>query len=338
MQIQFTAENDCGHPQYHVPIAPTAKHTLCSGSEHRHHDHHHYHTPETALATAPARQRQYRALWVSFLLSFVMMMVELVAGWFGGSLLLLSDAIHMLSHILALGIGLLAMKIAARPCGAHLPFGLYRIEVLGALINGASLALLSLWIIFEAVERILNPLAISSRELIIVASLGLVVNLVSAFLLHRAGQEDLNSKGALYHLVADAISSVIVLVGGAVYSVTGWVTVDPVLSVLVSLVVGKWSIGLLREAVSILLERKPDHINLTLLNTALCQEFPQIRQIHDLHVWEITTNYVCFSAHFVLDDMLISETHVLRTSIASRLQQDFGIGHAVLQFESRDVY
>ncbi|MFZ4985733.1 MAG: cation diffusion facilitator family transporter [Blastocatellia bacterium] len=335
MQVQVAREYNCEHPQYHVPITLAAIHVKCAGGEHHRSEHHIRPNGDPTAATVSVRRRQYRALLTSFILSIVMMLVELVASWIGGSLLLLSDAIHMLSHVVALGIGLLAVRIAARPCGAHLPFGLYRVEVLGALVNGASLALLSLWIIFEAVERILNPVVISSGELIAVASLGLVVNVVSAFLLSRAGAEDLNSNGVWYHLVADAISSVIVLIGAILYSFSGWVIVDSALSILVSLIVGKWSLGLLKDATAIMLERKPDHIDLALLDSTLCRAFPEIQHIHDLHVWEITTNYVCFSAHFVLDDMLISETHSLRMAIADRLRHDFGIGHSVLQFESR---
>lgn len=262
-----------------------------------------------------------------------MMVIEFAAGWISGSLMLASDAVHMLSHVAALGISLLAVKLAHRACGEHLPYGLYRLEVLAALLNGIGLAAFSLWIVYEGIERLVNPVAISGRELLVVAIGGLLVNLLTGLILFRAGLEDLNTRGAWLHMLADAASSVVIVLGAIAIIFTGWPLIDPLLSILVALVVAKWSYGLLRDAVMILLERKPDHINLQELQSCLLREFPEIRDIHDLHVWEITSHYHCFSAHIVLDDVKLSETHPLRAAIAGTLKKHFGIGHAVIQFE-----
>ena len=329
----FTASTTghCEHPQFHGPLPEN--HHVCQG-EGAGHTHHHQHYLQHHQAGVAIRPRQRRALTISLLISLFMMLVESVVGWVSGSLMLLSDAIHMLSHVLAIGVGLLALRLAAQPCGEHLPFGLYRLEVLGALLNGLGLAGFSGWIIYEGVERLVNPVTISGNEIALVAGLGLVVNLVSVVVLHRAGVEDLNTKGTWYHLLADALSSVIVLIGALVFLQTGWAAIDPILSILVALLIGRWAFGLLHEAMSILLERKPEHIDLTELKRHLNDDFPEIRHIHDLHVWEITTHYICLSAHVVIEDRQLSETHQLRTMIAARLRQHFGIGHAVIQFES----
>ena len=244
-----------------------------------------------------------------------MMCVEFVAGWGLGSLMLISDAVHMLSHAVALGVSLTAIILARQQLGEHFPFGLYRIEVLAALLNGLGLAALSLWIVYEAILRIIHPVTVASRELMIVAVLGLLINAITAALLIRAGHEDLNTRSAVLHLMADGFSSVVIVMGAVVLAYTGWALIDPVLSIIVALIVGHWSFGLLREASLILLERKPDHLNLREIETRLLTEFAAIKNIHDLHVWEITTHFHCLSAHIVLDDLRLSETKIGRAHV-----------------------
>lgn len=323
-------KRDCRHPQSHAPIIPETDH---GHDDHHHggHHHHHHHHPEYQVQAH--RPKQQRALWICLVLSLAMMVIEFVAGWWSGSLMLASDAIHMLSHVAALGISLMAIKLANRQCGDHLPFGLYRLEVLAALLNGLGLAAFSLWIVLEGIDRLRKPIGISGQELLIVALLGLAVNVVTAVLLFRAGMEDLNTRGAWLHMLADGMSSVVVVVGAVIIVLTGWRAIDPLLSILVALVVAKWSWGLLSDAGMILLERKPDHIDLDELEAHLFSAFPEIRDIHDLHVWEITSHYFCLSAHIVLDDVKLSDTQRVRAAIAEALRTQFGIGHAVIQFE-----
>lgn len=324
--VALSRENRvCPHPQSHAPLTPDT----CHGHHtHDHiHDHHHHHHGQAH------RPQQQRALWLCLILTLGMMVIEFIAGWISGSLMLASDAVHMLSHVAALGISLIAIKLASRQCGDHLPYGLYRLEVLAALLNGLGLAAFSMWIVYEGIERLLNPVHISGHELVMVATMGLIVNVVTAVILFRAGMEDLNTKGAWLHMLADGVSSVVVVLGALVIVFTGWRAIDPLLSILVALVVGKWAWSLLRDAAKILLERKPDHINLTELEAHLLRAFPEIRDLHDLHVWEITSHYCCLSAHIVLDDMKLSDTQRVRAAVAEDLRKHFGIGHAVIQFE-----
>jgi len=279
------------------------------------------------------RPHQRRALFFCVLLTAMMMVSEFVAGLLTGSLMLISDAIHMLSHATALGISLLALLLAQRSTGDELPFGLYRVEILAALLNGIGLAGFSLWIMYEAVLRILHPVAILGPAMTAVALIGLAVNLATAVILGKSGLEDLNTKSAFLHMLADTFSSVAIVVGGLMISLTDWIIIDPLLSLVVAGVVVRWSWELLRDSTLVLLERAPDHLCWQDVREKLLQEFTEIKNLHDLHVWEITSQLTCLSAHLVLDDMRLSEAHHLQVRVAEYLQHQFGIGHVVLQLE-----
>ena len=279
------------------------------------------------------RPHQRRALFFCVLLTAAMMVVEFVAGLLTGSLMLVSDAIHMLSHAMALGVSLLAIIIAQRETGDELPFGLYRVEILAALLNGIGLAGFSIWIVYEGILRILVPIPILGPTMTVVALVGLAVNLATAVILIKSGLEDLNTKSAFLHMLADTFSSVAIVLGGITISFTDWVIVDPILSMVVAVLVAKWSWSLLRDSTLILLERKPDHLNLKDMQERLMQEFPEIKNVHDPHLWEITSQFVCLSAHIVVEDMKLSETNGIRSKVTEQLLRQFGIRHVVLQLE-----
>lgn len=279
------------------------------------------------------RSQQRRALLFCVVLTTAMMIVEFAAGWLTGSLMLISDAIHMLSHAGALGISLFALLLAQRATSDELPFGLYRIEILAALLNGLGLAGFSFWIMYESLLRILHPVMVLGPAMTAVACIGLAVNLATAVILRRAGVEDVNTKSAFFHMLADTFSSAAIVAGGLVLSFTDWVLIDPLLSMVVAGVVVTWSWDLLRTSTLILLERKPDHLHWHAIQADLRQEFAEIKNIHDAHVWEITSQLTCLSAHIVLEDMQLSKAHRLQTRIAEYLQRQFGIGHVVLQVE-----
>ncbi len=279
------------------------------------------------------RPQQRKALMISVALTTGMMIVEFIAGLLTGSLMLISDAIHMLSHATALGISLLAVVLAQKKVGEHFPFGLYRVEILAALFNGIGLAGFSVWIIYEGIVRMIDPVAILGPELTAVAIVGLAVNLTTAVILRRAGLEDLNTKSAFLHMLADTFSSAAIVVGGIIIVLTDWFIVDPILSMVVALLVARWSWGLLRDSVLILLERKPDTIDSAKLQRGLKQEFPEVRDVHDVHIWEITSAFVCLTMHVVLDDMKLKEANKVRSRMTEYLQQQFGVGHSVIQIE-----
>lgn len=273
-------------------------------------DHGHCHHHDIGIH----RPKQRRALTLCVILTASMMLIEFIAGWFTGSLMLISDAIHMLSHAMALGLSFLAIILAQKKVSERFPFGFYRVEILAALLNGIGIAIFSGWIIYEAIQRIINPIVILSAELTIVAVLGLAVNLTTAFILHKAGAKDLNTKSAYLHMLADTLSSVAIVIGGGIIYFTDWFIIDPILSMVVAGIVAKWSWELLRDSTLIMLERTPDHIEIKEVEKDLKQKFPEINDIHDIHIWEVTSHFICMSIHPVFFKSLKSSCVTMRSS------------------------
>jgi len=301
---------------------------------HSSHEHEHEHG-DSADCALHARNASRRALQLAFALTCAMMLAELAGGYWTGSLMLLSDAAHMASHALALALAYAAAELARRAAGGRAHFGYYRIEILGALLNGVGVLAFTAWIGWATWQRLRAPVEVQGAQTTAIAALGLVVNLVTAWILARGGARDLNTRGALLHLVADTLSSLAVVVGGALLWATGWNAIDPLLSVLVALLVLHWSYGLLREALGVLLELAPRGIDATEVRTAIAQSNPRVLDVHDLHVWEITSGYVCLTAHVVVGDAALSELDALRASVRAMLEERFGIGHATLELECR---
>jgi cobalt-zinc-cadmium efflux system protein len=266
-------------------------------------------------------------------LTIVTMVAELVGGAWTGSLMLLSDAVHMLSHAVSLGISYLAIWMATRPRTARSHYGLYRSEILASLLNGLGLLALSGIIVYESIERLQDPVSIRGVEMIAVAAVGLVVNVITAWILARSGAEDLNTRSAFLHMLGDLFSSAAIVVGGIVLIGTGWFWLDPLLSMLIALVILWWAVGLLRSSCSILLERAPEGVEPDEVLAAMHAE-PGVKEVHDLHVWEITSGYICLTAHVVVEDRRVSETHDLRDALCHCLWTRFRVAHVTLQLEA----
>lgn len=323
-------------PTCHVHHAPVgdARHGQAHGHSHSTPSHPHPapHTHSVRGIDAH-RPRQRRALVWSMALTIAAMLGEIVGGLLTGSLMLLSDAVHMSSHAVSLAVSYLAIRLAARPRTARSHYGLFRAEILASMFNGIGLFVLTGWILVEAVERFSAPVPVLGLEMIAVAVVGLGVNVATAWILMRSGAEDLNTRSALVHMLGDLFSSVAIVIGGVVLLATGWTWLDPALSVLVGLVILWWGVGLVRSACSILLERAPDGVEPSEVETAMRSE-PGVRDVHDLHVWEITSGYVCLTAHVVVDDARVSETDALRDAICERLWLRFRVAHVTLQLEA----
>ncbi len=234
-------------------------------------------------------------------------------------------------------MSLLAIVIAQKKSGNSFSFGLFRVEILAALFNGIGLAGFSLWIVYEGVVRLLNPVAILGPELTVVAIVGLLVNLTTAIILKRAGLEDLNTKSAFLHMLADTFSSIAIVTGGVIISFTDWVVVDPILSMVVAGVVAKWSWGLLRDSTLILINyfngTQPKSLKTDEIEDELRREFSEIKDLHDIHIWEVASQFISMTTHIVLDDLMLNETHDIRKKIVDYLRHKFGIAHVVIQFE-----
>ena len=247
------------------------------------------------------RSAEKRKIVLSLAITLTVMIIELIGGIYTNSIALISDAGHMFTHSFALGIGLIAILIARKPPCHHRTFGLYRAEVLAAFINGLALLLMVGVIVYEAILRILNPMKVTGLHMLLIALLGLSVNLLSIYIL-RGNHGDLNVRGIFYHMMADAASSVGIIVAAVIIIYTGWNIIDPLVSLGISAIILYWAFGVLKESTMILLEMAPTGLNTDMIIEDLMGRFPELKGINNPHLWTITGDMLVFSAHIVLDD------------------------------------
>ena len=274
-----------------------------------------------------------RRLLAVLVLTAVYMLAEAVGGWLSGSLALLADAGHMLTDVAALALALTAVWFSSRPATSQKTYGYYRLEILAAFVNGVALVVLSLLIFIEAYERWTTPPVVRGGLMMGVAAGGLLVNLICAWLLHRDHEHDLNMRGAWMHIIGDALGSVGAIAAGALMLGFGWYKADPLFSVLIGLLIIWSSWGLIREATNILLEGTPAHINLAAVEEMILKT-EGVEDVHDLHVWTITSGRDALSAH-VIHAPSISPP-VLLTELRARLHERFGVDHLTIQMETGD--
>ncbi len=276
------------------------------------------------------RAQNRRVLAVVLGLTAAFTLVEVVGGIATGSLALLADAAHMLSDNLALGLALFAVWLAGRPSTPERSFGYQRAEILAALANGVVLVALAIWIFIEAWQRFSSPPDVLAGWVALVAVLGLAVNLVAALLLHRHGRDTLNTRAALRHVLADALGSVGVLVSAFVILFTGWEYADPIAGVVIAFLVLASSWTVLRDSVHILLEGAPRGIDAAALGRRLA-EMPGVVDVHDLHVWTITSGFHAMSAHVLVERG--DDCHARRRELEEVLLREYGIEHTTLQVD-----
>lgn len=274
-----------------------------------------------------------RRLIAVLALTFAYMLAEAIGGFVTNSLALLSDAGHMLADVASLVLALLALWFVARPATAKKTYGYYRMEILAALANGSALVVISLLISYEAFQRMKSPEVVKGFEVMLIAIGGLAVNVVSAFVLHSASEENLNMRGAFLHVMGDALGSVGAIVAGAVIWRWGWVLADPLISVAMCLLIIYSSWQLIRESVNILLEGTPSHINVRAVAVAMHQ-VAGVTDVHDLHVWTISSGMEALSAHVTIEAG-VSHRAALE-ALQERLRSEFNIGHVTIQIVSPD--
>ena len=279
--------------------------------------------------TVPASRGHGRALRLVLIVTAAFMLVEVVGGVLANSLALLADAGHMLTDVAALALALFATWFARRPSPPEKTFGYLRIEILAALLNGAALFVIAGLILWDAAGRIATPPAVEPRILFGVATAGLVVNVFGARVLHAGHTESLNLRGAYLHVLGDLLGSIGAMAAGAIILLTGWVLVDPIISVGIALLilVGAWR--LLRESTDVLLEATPRHIDLAEVATGIAS-VPGVTGVHDVHVWTLTSGVVAMSGHAVVPDVERSQG-VLEA--VQRRMAALGICHVTLQVE-----
>jgi cobalt-zinc-cadmium efflux system protein len=260
------------------------------------------------------------------------MIVEVIGGILANSLALLSDAGHMLTDIMSLVLSLVALQLATRLPSSTRTYGLYRMEILAALVNGTTLVLLSVYILYEAYKRLHATQAVNSPIMLLVATLGFLANGIAALVMSRSSKENLNIKGAYLHVLGDMWSSLGVIAGGLIIAFTRWYVVDPIISVLICLVILRGAFVLVRGSVNILLEAAPQDVQLEEVERSL-RSIPGVKDLHHLHLWTITSGIHAMSAHVLVDDVLMSRTGQILQEINRVMRQKYRISHTTLQFE-----
>ena len=288
------------------------------GDAHRH-DHAHDH-----------RAAGTRALVLVLALTSVFTVVEVVGGLWTDSLALIADAGHMLSDNLAILLALGAIWLARRPSTPRRSFGFQRAEILAAFVNGLVLVLISLWIVVEAVRRLDHPTQVLGGWMLVVALAGLAVNIAAALILLRSGRESLNVEAAFRHVLADLLGSVGVIAAALIILLTGWTEADPIVSIVIAGLIVWSAWGILRDSTAILMEASPSGIDARAVGRSIA-EMPGVTNVHDLHVWTITSGFDALSAHILVargDDC-----HARRREIEHLLAGEYGIEHTTLQVD-----
>lgn len=293
------------------------------------HDHFHRgpHGPAERTQVRDRSLTTVQALRAGLVLTAGFAVVEAIGGVVAGSLALISDAGHMATDAAAFVVALIAHHVASRPPSARASYGHARAEVLAAFVNALAMLALAVWIAVEAVARLLVPVPVAGGIVLVVAAIGLVVNLVVAWMLSHA-HGSLNARGALLHVLGDLLGSVAALVAGAVVAFTGWTPIDPILSIVVVLIILRSTVALLRESAGVLMERVPAHLSYERVGKALAA-LPNVTGVHDLHVWNMTSERAALSAHMTLAD---GNSWPATLAAAQRLlAREFGIRHVTLQ-------
>jgi cobalt-zinc-cadmium efflux system protein len=282
---------------------------------------------------------------LSMILTAAILVAEVVGGFWTGSLALLSDAAHVFMDIFALGLSYLALRLSALPADDRHTYGFHRLEVVAALINGVTLGWIAIEIFSESWKRWFNPEPIKSMEMLVIAVIGLVVNLVVAFVLgghaheheHEEGAEtheeaeDLNVRSAYLHVLGDAVSSVGVIVAAGLIWWTGWTWLDPLMSVFIGILIVISSWRVLKSSLHILVEGVPEHLSIEKIGRSMAS-VDGVKDVHDLHVWSICSGHVALSAHVITANQKLTDGGGIMAELKARLKK-FGIEHTTIQFE-----
>jgi cobalt-zinc-cadmium efflux system protein len=288
--------------------------------------HVHSRAQSPAQAAVAAQGREGRALVVALALTAIFAVIEALGGWWAGSLALLSDAGHMVTDVAALSIAVIAARLARRPPTQRASYGYARAEVLAAFINALLMLGAVFWIAVEAARRLLAPAPVAGIVVIVVALAGLGVNVLCASLLSRG--ESLNSRAALLHVLSDLAASLAALAAGIVVTLTGWMPIDALLSLVVAALILRSTWGLLKTSVGVLMEGVPAHLSYDEIGTALTR-VPGVSAVHDLHVWHMTSARTALSAHVVIRDP--NDWPETLQAAQHLLAERFGIDHVTLQ-------
>ena len=273
-----------------------------------------------------------KGIFLSIALTGLIFLAEFIGGLWTGSLALLSDSAHVFMDVFALVLSYLAIRMATRPADDRHTYGFHRMQVLAALADGATLLLISFEILKEAISRFQNPTTIIAGPMLIIAVIGLVINVIVALVLREHDHEDLNTRSAFLHVLGDALASVGVIGAGIAIYFTGLTWIDPLVSVLISLLILFSSGRLLKETIHILAEGIPEGMTASRVAKTI-QAVNGVAAVHDLHIWTVSPGYVALSAHVVLDDQKLSDSENIMAALKKRLDDEHEIEHTTIQFE-----
>jgi len=296
-------------------------------SHHHSHDHHHDFN----------RENNKKGLIIALLITVGILLLEFFGGLMTNSLALLSDSGHMLSDASSLALSLIAIWFAAKPASPNKTYGFYRFEILAALFNGVTLFVIAGFIIWEAVQRFFNPPTVASGSMMLIASIGLFANLLSAWVLMRKGdvKHNVNVRSAYLHVIGDALGSVGAIAAGFIMWLFGWYIADPIISILVALLILKGAWGVLKHSIHILMEGTPVTIDQNEVKKAL-KSIEGVKDVHDLHIWTITSGLDSLSCHILIEDHHDSQK-VLQAAI-HMIEEKFKILHTTIQIETSQIH
>ena len=271
------------------------------------------------------------SLKLALIITATVLVAEFIGALYTGSLALLADSGHMLTDVAALSMSLAAVWFSARRATPRKTYGFYRVEILAALLNGVFLVLIALYIFYEAYTRLLDPPEVKADAMLLVASLGLLANIISAYLLFGKHKESLNIRGAFFHVLSDAVGSAGAILASIAILWGGYYIADPIISAVVGVLILSSSWILIRDAVDILLEGTPSHVNIMNLQSQL-KDIDGVGSVHDLHVWTLTSGVLAMSCHVVIGGDNLDRTAVL-SSVNSIARDRFHIDHTTVQIE-----
>lgn len=277
-------------------------------------------------------EKNSKKLFISIALTALIFIAEFGGGLWTGSLALLSDSAHVFMDAFALGLSYLAIRVATFPVNDRHTYGYHRMQVLAALANGATLLFISFEILKEAIIRFQNPEPVVAGPMLAIAVIGLVVNIIVALVLREHDHEDLNTRAAFLHVLGDALASVGVIGAGIAIYFTGQLWIDPLVSVLISVLILVSSGRLLKETVHILAEGMPEGMTASSVAETI-KAVSGVAEVHDLHIWTVSPGYVALSAHVILEDQTLSQTERIMGELKSNLDAQYEIEHTTIQFE-----
>jgi cobalt-zinc-cadmium efflux system protein len=276
-----------------------------------------------------------RRVIIALVLTGTFMVVEVIGGILSGSLALLADAGHMLSDTIALGLAAVAYSVSKRPGDKKLTYGYQRFQILAAFVNGLSLLAIVGWILFEAVQRFITPSDVMGETMLVVASAGLVVNIIAFAVLHSGDKENLNIRGAALHVAGDLLGSVAAIIAAIVIIYSGWMAIDPILSIAVAMLILRSAWSLVRRSAHVLLEGAPDWLDVPAMQERIIAQVPQVSGVHHVHVWGLTPQDLMMTMHVRLSGELDNPTSVIR-QIKKIMSDEYGVGHSTIEIETDD--